>query len=168
MTIHMGQPLCDHHVCIGPPNFERLQGTPIAPDVREAVAFYHEQAPVRANCYAFGVYWFGAFIGQIVLHDIDEAAGESLVAYHLFHPTNRNQGIGTIALRLLQQYVQSTRMLRRLVIITSHDNPASQRIAAKCGFQQVGPAREDPEHLIVFAWDVPESEAPPPCARCSQ
>jgi RimJ/RimL family protein N-acetyltransferase len=45
--------------------------------------------------------------------------------------------------------------LKKLVIITSRDNLASQRIAQKCGFQYVGASREDPVNDMVFEWYVP-------------
>ena len=94
-------------------------------------------------------------IGQILLHDLDVHTGESLVAYHLFHLQARGQGYGTLALRLLQDYVVGQTELKKLVIITSRDNLASQQIARKCGFQYSGTSREDPLNDMVFAWHVP-------------
>jgi RimJ/RimL family protein N-acetyltransferase len=64
----------------------------------------------------------------------------------------RGRGIGTRALRLLQQYVTAYTALKRLVIITDIRNQASQVIARKCGFQFTGGAWEDPEQLMVFEW----------------
>lgn len=154
-VLHAGETFCEHSVCIGAPDLALLDRLEVAPDVRDAAAFYRQHAPARPDMHYFGVFQAGRLIGQILLHDIDGATGESLVAYHLFHAADRSRGFGTIALGLLQRYALTRQELRRLVIITSRDNPASQRIAVKRGFQLIGPAHEDSERLLVFAWDVP-------------
>jgi RimJ/RimL family protein N-acetyltransferase len=56
-------------------------------------------------------------IGQILLHDLNLDAGESLVAYHLFDPQLRGQGYGTMALRLLEFYVMQQAELKKVIII---------------------------------------------------
>lgn len=43
--------------------------------------------------------------------------------------------------------------LTRAVIITSVDNVASQRLAQRCGFTYVGPAREGPDGMV-FEWRI--------------
>ena len=155
MAVHTGPSYCQHGVCIGPPNLAQIAALPQAPDIRDSVSFYLEAAPSRSDIYYFCIYQHTTPRGQIILHDIDWLSGESLIGYHLFLPEYRGRGIGTTALRLLQEYVQSMTSLTRLIIITSHDNQASQRIALKCGFDLIGPAREDPDQLVVFGWDVP-------------
>ncbi len=94
-------------------------------------------------------------VGQIVLHDIDAAAGSAFVAYHLFHRDRRGHGIGTQALRLVQGYVANETAVRRLYIGTVRTNVASQRLAMKCGFVPVGTMREEPINGLMFRWDVP-------------
>jgi len=86
-----------------------------------------------------------------------------LVAYHIFDAQHRGRGVGTKALSLLQQYTASCTDLSRLYIITSQDNPASQRIAQKYGFSltaegnaKYGP---NPAYLLEFVWDVPARTA---------
>ncbi|MDQ2997939.1 MAG: GNAT family N-acetyltransferase [Chloroflexota bacterium] len=154
MAFHTGQSYCQHAICIGAPDVEQLRTVPKARDVEESVSFYLHAAPTRLAMYYFCIYQHALPVGQIMLHDINARSGERLIGYHLFRIADRGQGIGTIALALLQAYVQTT-PLTRLIIITSRDHTASQQIATKCGFHVLGPAREDPEHLIVFAWDVP-------------
>ena len=155
MPLHTGLSYCHHQICIGQLDPDATRRVPQALDIRDAVAFYLDAAPTRADIYTFGIYADARLVGQISLHDIDWHTHESLVAYHLFLPDDRGRGIGTTALTLLQQYVRTATSLTRVFAITSRDNIASQRIAAKSGFQLVGPAREDPEHLLVFVWDVP-------------
>jgi RimJ/RimL family protein N-acetyltransferase len=155
MAVHNGPSYCQHEICIGPPDLAQIASVPKAPDVRDSITFYLDAAPTRPDIYYFCIYQHATPVGQIVLHDIDWQAGESLIGYHLFLQEYRSRGIGTTALALLQRYVRANTSLRRLIIITSRDNHASQRIAIKCGFDLIGPAREDPDQLLVFGWDVP-------------
>jgi ribosomal-protein-serine acetyltransferase len=113
-------------------------------------------AEARPDIYYFCVYCGDALVGQILLHDIDREQRTSLIAYHLFEPHNRGRGIGTSALRLLLRFVVEQTDLATLIIITSRDNLASQRIAQKCGFRYVGASREDPVSGVVFEWGKPE------------
>ena len=159
MAVHTGQSYCHQYVCIGAPDLEQLRTVPKASDVEDSVIFYLHAAPTRPDIYYFCIYHYAKPVGQIMLHDINTQTGESLIGYHLFQSDYRGQGIGTAALMLLQAHVQATTALARLIIITSRDNTASQRLATKCGFYVIGPAREDPEHLIVFVWDVPRPTA---------
>jgi RimJ/RimL family protein N-acetyltransferase len=154
MAFHTGSPYTDGSISIGPPDVERIRRAPLAEDVAGDVAHYLATAPYEPSLYYFCVYAGQIPVGQIVLHDINLATGESLIGYCLFAPHLRGRGIGTRALRLLQQYVVEQTTLTRLVIITSTDNLASQTIARKCGFAFTGGAWEDPENLLVFAWEV--------------
>ena len=142
------------HVAIGPPAATREDEPPVSDDVREAVAFWRQEATARNDVYYFWMYANDEPVGDILLHDIDHASGESLVAYHIFAQANRGHGVGTVALRLLQRFVAAHTNLMTLVIITSDDNIASQTIAQRCGFVFVGAPREDPEHGMVFIWRV--------------
>ncbi len=155
VPVHIGPSYCQHDICIGPPDLAQIAAVPIASDIRDSVSFYLDAAPLRSDIYYFCIYHHATPVGQIILHDIDWQTGESLIGYHIFLPEYRGRGVGTSALALLQRYVRSMRNLTRLFIITSRDNQASQRVAIKCGFELIGPAREDPDQLLVFAWDVP-------------
>jgi len=153
----MNEVASDGTICLRPPNVEAVWHAPKSPDV----AHEHERwiAPasaMNADTRYFSVYEGTRLVGQIFLHDIDARTGEALTGYHLFEPQFRGRGIGTVALALLQRFVVASTSLTRLVIITSEDNYASRRIAEKCGFVFVGPARESP-HWIVLHWDVSRS-----------
>ncbi|MGH3148987.1 MAG: GNAT family N-acetyltransferase [Rubrobacter sp.] len=112
------------------------------------------EARRREDVCLFPVYAGGALVGEIFLHDQDEGSGESLVGYHIFEPALRGRGTGTKALTLLKRFVAERTGLRRLVIITSRDNRASQALARRCGFTHTGAPREDPENGMVFEWLV--------------
>ncbi len=146
-------PSTDGQVIIGPPDLPAILRTPLAADVRADVELYLHAAPARADIDYFAISSSGRPVGQILLHDINLASGESLVGYHLFSRADRGQGIGTRALRLLQRHVIQRTQLRQLTIITTEDNLASQARARACGFAHAGPAREGPP-LLVFRWAV--------------
>jgi RimJ/RimL family protein N-acetyltransferase len=151
MAIYTGKNYATMDVHIGAPDVDAWHQRPIADDVIGSVRHWFNAALARDDVLYFGVFWSGQPVGQILLHDMH--AQTSLVAYHLFSPADRGRGVGTHALRLLQDVVTTT-TLRQLIIITSRDNTASQRIAQKCGFVLAGAPREDPVHGIRFVWNA--------------
>ncbi len=144
-------------ISLAAPDVDRILAAPIHADVRGSVEHYLASAAHADNELYFCIYLDDQPVGQILLHDIDWTSGESLIGYALFEPAQRGQGIGTQALRLLQHYVAEQQTLKQLFIITDVENLASQRVAHKCGFTLIGAAREDPGHLLVFAWSVADS-----------
>lgn len=157
MTLHRGKVYQSSSVSLEPPNPELIRATFKAEDVKASAEEWLEDAIADERVTCFAVCEHGKVVGQVLLHDINEANGEALVAYGLFEPAQRGRGIGTGMLRLLQAYVREETYLETLFIITSSDNLASQRLAQKCGFSYVGASREDPVHGMVFEWHVPRS-----------
>ncbi|MAS35569.1 MAG: hypothetical protein CL610_16280 [Anaerolineaceae bacterium] len=154
MTFHQGQVYQTGTVSLRPPTVEIFQHTKVAEDVREEAYYWLAQARDSETVYYFSVYAEQELVGQILLHDIDQTANEALVAYHLFQQCVRGQGVGTKMLTLLTQYVRTKTDLSRLIIITSRDNKASQRVAEKCGFRYLGTPREDPINGVLYEWTV--------------
>jgi ribosomal-protein-alanine N-acetyltransferase len=154
MPYHTGLPYVDGDISIGAPDVEQIRSSAIDDDVRGAVEHYLATAPLTPGEYYFCIFAGETPVGQILLHDINWATGESLIGYCLFRPALRGRGIGRRALRLLQRFVVEQTALTRLIIITDSENHASQAIARKCGFQYIGGAREDPEQLLVFEWRI--------------
>jgi RimJ/RimL family protein N-acetyltransferase len=155
MSFHKGKLYTRSDVSIGSPDVEAIRHAAKAPDIATAVWHWLASAAESNDMYYFSVFSHETLVGEIFLHDIDQDSKTSLVGYHLFEPSNRGRGIGTKALSLLQQFVIEDTDLTRLIIITSRDNIASQRIAQKCGFANGGVPREDPENGVLFQWDIP-------------
>ena len=143
-------------VILDRPNIVAVKAAPVAGDVARSRDHWLElaQSGERLVDY-FSIYrryeTGNKLVGQIFLHDYDEVKHASLVGYHLFQPEFRGQGTGTIALRLLMQYVSTVTSIQCLSIITDQENHASQRVAEKCGFVYRGPAREGLP-LIRYEW----------------
>jgi RimJ/RimL family protein N-acetyltransferase len=76
---------------------------------------------------------------------MDELPGGAEVGYWM-HPSARGTGIATDAVRLLVRHATIDRLdgglgLRRLTLRTAAGNLASQRVAAKAGFERTGVER---------------------------
>ena len=154
MAFYSGQLYRQGQVSIGPPELSLLRSVSVASDVKVAFEHWASEAPGRKDILYFSIFLDQELIGDIVLHDLNIDTGVSLIAYHLFQSSLRGHGFGTLALQLLQSYVLDQTPLKKLIIITSRDNLASQRMALKCGFQYTGGSREDPINDMVFEWDV--------------
>lgn len=148
MAIHQGRAYTTNGVSIESPTPETINSMP------QAEAYWLTKALQDDSIYYFAVAENGSLVGQVLLHDIDQENRVSLVAYALFEQNNRGRGIGTTMLQLLQHFVIEGTSIEKLVIITSRDNPASQRLAQKCGFRHIGSSREDPENGMVFEWET--------------
>jgi RimJ/RimL family protein N-acetyltransferase len=153
MTFYTGPDLSDGVVSLRAPGPADLRQAEPAEDVEPAFRHWIAAARSEADVHYFGVYIGSRLAGQILLHDIDPASREALIAYHLFDPAFRGQGYGSRALALLISYLHSIELLR-VFIITSRDNIASQRIAEKSGFTYAGPSREDPVNGMVFVLNL--------------
>jgi len=150
LAFYTGPDYIEADVRIGPPALG-----PLREGAAGEFSRWFDEAQERDDVCYFSVYSGQAVVGQILLHDENASAGESLVGYHIFEPGQRGQGIGTKALTLLKRFVAGQTKLRRLVVITSRDNLASQKLARKCSFVHIGAPREDPENGMVFEWMVP-------------
>ncbi len=154
MALHQGQPYKANTVALEAPIPSAINNATLAEDVRASEGHWFAEALKDDSLYYFAVTESGEVVGQVLLHDIDLEANVALVAYALFEPTNRRRGIGTEMLNLLQRFVVEATNIKKLVIITSRDNLASQRIAEKCGFTFIGVSREDPTNGMVFEWEA--------------
>jgi ribosomal-protein-serine acetyltransferase len=155
MPFHIGQPFLNGDISIGAVDLKAVRQIAKVSDVAASIQHWLDSAGESGTIYYFSIYRRATLVGAILLHNIDPGSKAALVAYHLFDRAHRRSGIGTVALSLLQQFVVANTNLERLIIITSRDNLASQRIAQKCGFVHAGAPREDPENGMLFQWDVP-------------
>jgi len=144
MAVYDGPRLPGGVTDLVPSDRDRLQPALAAADITDHEKGWYDRATSDDTCLFFGVEHDRRLVGQIVLHDIDRRRKDAMVAYHIFQPAGRGRGFGTGALRALCEYAFSDLGLLRLVIITSLDNAPSRRIAEKCGFRKLGPAREGP------------------------
>ncbi len=149
MSVYDGPPLPAGQVSLVRPEPAKLTALLPKADVAEHQKGWYERAASDGSVLYFCIDLGGRLIGQIILHDIDQQENEALVGYHLFRPDDRSRGFGTAALRALCDYAFGHLGLRRLAIITELDNAASRRIAEKCSFREIGPAREGLE-LVVY------------------
>ena len=131
------------------PEPEQLLPALATADLTDGAKQWFSRAQSDEGCVYFTIQQEGRLIGQTLLHDIDREQREALVGYHIFRTAQRGRGYGTAALAALCHYAFEEGALQHLVMITSIDNTASRRIAEKCGFREIGPAREGP-HLVAY------------------
>jgi RimJ/RimL family protein N-acetyltransferase len=147
VVIHDGPPLSDGAVSLGSVRPDDVHGCLTDDTVTHSMGWVDRAASDSLMLY-FGIFRDQALIGQIFLHDHDEQQREALVGYHVFSAAHRGSGTGTAALRLLQGYVVEQLPLKRIIVITSTDNRASQHLAVRCGFALAGAPTEDPDGLL--------------------
>ncbi len=149
MAVYRGPEFKSGQISLSPPGVDRLTMTLATADIAEAEKSWFERSRSDQALLYFSVSLGGKLIGQIFLHDMNPTQQEAMVGYHIFDAERRGKGYGTAALEALCQYAFHELCLNRLIIITSLGNTASRRIAEKCDFQGIGPAREGPD-LIVY------------------
>jgi RimJ/RimL family protein N-acetyltransferase len=147
VTLYDGPALAAGPVSLVPPHEDLLSVALETADLPDHEKTWIDRARADAAIYYFGIERDNRLVGQVVLHNIDTAAGEGTVGYHIFRQENRGHGSGGAALKAACHYALQDFGLRRLVAITSYDNTASRQIAVKAGFSEVGPAREGPDKV---------------------
>jgi RimJ/RimL family protein N-acetyltransferase len=149
--LYSGPPLRDELVSLAAVRPADVHECLTDSNVRHSMAWVDRAVSDPSMLY-FGIFRSEVLVGQIFLHD--RHLNEALVGYHLFTAAHRTYGVGTAALSLLQHHVAESPDLKRLVVITSPDNLASQRLAVRCGFTLAGAPREDPTGLL-YHWTTP-------------
>jgi RimJ/RimL family protein N-acetyltransferase len=151
MTMHNGMTFTKGNVSIAAPNCKAVAAANCGNPWDAEWRIWREQAALQDDIYYFTIHCKDVLVGEIFLHDINLDTRESLLGYRIFSLSNRGQGVGSKALRLLQEFVANETELGRLVIITAEDNIPSRRMAEHCGFELAGSSWEDP-HFVVYEW----------------
>ena len=149
MAVYDGPPIDNGLVALVTPELDELTIALATADITESEKGWFERAQSQEDLLYFSITLDAKLIGQMFLHDMDPDRHKAMVGYHIFDAEKRGKGYGTDALDALCHYALHDLGLDRLVMITTLENTASRRIAEKCDFQSIGPAREGP-HLIVY------------------
>jgi RimJ/RimL family protein N-acetyltransferase len=80
------------------------------------------------------------FVGLGMAPEISEEEGEAELGY-IVPSVARGRGVATETLRQLTRWAFDELKMERLVLLISTDNPASERVAEKCGYVREGVAR---------------------------
>lgn len=155
MTIYKGNNLTEDDISLATPDFKLITELNQVNTTDLDWIEWRQKAIEDSSVYYFSIYYKESLIGEIFLHDINTEEKEALIGYHIFNLEFRGKGIGTKALKLLQQFVKQNMDLKKLIIITGNRNMSSKKIAEKCGFIDIGPSWEDPNN-VVFEWTIPE------------
>lgn len=88
-------------------------------------------------------------IGQMGIHL--EADYRRAGAFYWLDQAAQGQGIATEALNLITEWAFTEFDLARMHLVTHIDNPASQQVAERCGYQQEG---------VLRAWEPVKDDQP--------
>lgn len=90
---------------------------------------------------AFAVVDDSGFLGLVMAPTIDRVSGEAELGYAIA-PAARGKGAATEGLRLLTEWAFAELKMVRLELLISIDNPASKRVAERCGYTLEGVMRD--------------------------
>ncbi|MBM7786214.1 GNAT family N-acetyltransferase [Tenggerimyces flavus] len=135
--------------CTDPQTRHWLSALPDPYTPEDALGYIQSRAEEHAS--GRGIYWAaadpetGQCLGSFGLMAMDELGGGAEVGYWM-HPSARGRGVATDAVRLLVRHAtidleDGGLGLRRLTLRTASGNAASQRVAAKAGFERTGVER---------------------------
>jgi RimJ/RimL family protein N-acetyltransferase len=114
---------------------------PVPPDFERAWLARYEAARLDGSAEAFAaVDEDEAFVGLALAPSIDREAGEVELGY-IVAPAARGRGAATEILRALSDWALASLGAMRIVLIIDVGNPASARVAERCGYTREGVMR---------------------------
>ncbi|WP_214851342.1 GNAT family protein [Exiguobacterium sp. s193] len=102
--------------------------------------------------FACGIYYDGALIGTIALHEINQTLRQTSIGYYLTG-NGRGKGLMTPVVAFITEYCFTTLGLNRVVIECAVDNTRSRKIPERLGYEQEGILR-DAERLYGTYHDI--------------
>jgi RimJ/RimL family protein N-acetyltransferase len=84
----------------------------------------------------------GRKLGHIFYFKVDPFRKVYEIAYNIFRPADRRQGVMSEALRIFAAYLFEIKALPRLQVLVGVGNVASRRVAERCGFGHEGVLRQ--------------------------
>jgi RimJ/RimL family protein N-acetyltransferase len=112
---------------------------PVPEDFPATWVARYEEARRDGTREAFAVVEDGEFLGLAVVPTIDRETQTAELGY-VVSPAARGRGVATEALRQLTEWAFAEGMLR-IELLISVDNPASQKVAERCGYTREGVLR---------------------------
>ncbi len=140
-----GKDLSAYHRILSHPDTSLNSELPANPDLKKSRQFLSRISRLHAN--GSGVAWMivthdsKTLIGSIRLNRIDKKSRSAFVAYELSRQY-WNKGYATESLAAVVTYAHTEGKLNRLEAWTTHDNPPSERVLTKNGFQYEGLLRQ--------------------------
>jgi RimJ/RimL family protein N-acetyltransferase len=112
---------------------------PVPPGFPETWLGRYEEGRREGTREGFAIVDDGEFLGVAVVPRLDHEARTAELGYVVVAEA-RGRGVATAALRLLTEWAFAAGMLR-IELLISVDNPASKRVAERCGYVREGVLR---------------------------
>jgi len=123
------------------PEVLRWNAVPDVVDVPTAAEWCARSADWSAGDHAtFAVLESGRLVGTVSVHQIDHVQGTAEIGYRVA-PWARGRGVATLALGAAASWALGEEGLVRVQLYHAAGNPASCRVAEKCGFRYEGTLR---------------------------
>jgi RimJ/RimL family protein N-acetyltransferase len=120
--------------------FTRLP-EPVPPGFARTWLERYEEGRRAGNREAFAlVEETGEFLGLVMAPGIDHETATAELGY-VVAPAARGRGVGSEALRLVTEWALGELGMHRLELLISVDNPASKKVAERCGYVREGVLR---------------------------
>lgn len=124
------------------PELARLTGCPKQFGREETVAFFHQCVQAEDRYDFLLISPEGRIVGESVLNEIDWAQSCANFRIALFHPQERNRGLGGWMVEMTRDFAFETLELHRLELDVFSTNPRAERVYQKAGFRREGVRRE--------------------------
>jgi RimJ/RimL family protein N-acetyltransferase len=114
---------------------------PVPPGFARTRLERYEEGRRGGNREAFAVVEeTGEFLGLAMAPEIDHETGTAELGY-VVAPGARGRGVASEALRQLTEWALAEQGMHRLELLISVDNPASKKVAERCGYVREGVLR---------------------------
>jgi RimJ/RimL family protein N-acetyltransferase len=113
---------------------------PTPDDFAERWIERYERGRRDGSCEGFAAYDGGGFVGLALAPTIERESGEVELGY-IVPRAARGRGVATAMLRELTRWAFESAGAQRIVLIIDVENPASERVAERCGYVREGVMR---------------------------
>lgn len=120
----------------------RLTGCKEKFSKEEVISFFHKSLADENRCFFLIVAPDGRIIGESIINEIDWRLRQANFRIAIFHPSDRERGIGSWATEKTCDYAFGELKLHRLELEVYSFNPRAERVYVKSGFRQEGILRD--------------------------
>ncbi|MGM9593870.1 MAG: GNAT family N-acetyltransferase [Candidatus Onthomonas sp.] len=148
------EPYYDENFCPLDPELARLTGCLERFDRSQVIAFFRDCVQAADRFDFLLVSPEGRIVGESVLNEIDWLQGCANFRIALFHPEERNRGLGSWMVETTRDFAFGTLELHRLELDVFSTNPRAERVYRKAGFRREGVRREAIQTADGWADDI--------------
>lgn len=147
-------PYYDENFCPLDPELARLTGCPEQFDREQVISFFRRCVQAEERYDFLLISPEGRIVGESVLNEIDWPQGCANFRIALFHPEERNRGLGSWMVETTRDFAFGSLGLHRLELDVFSTNPRAEQVYRKAGFRREGVRREAIQTADGWADDI--------------